>query len=34
MAGLPALTWLLAAAAVLPGLIVALAFFRAHRDDG
>lgn len=33
MAGLPWQTWALAAAAVLPGLLLALAFHRAHRHD-
>lgn len=33
IAGLPWRTWLLAAAATLPGLWLALSFYRAHRAD-
>ena len=33
VAGLPWTTWLLLAAAVAPGLGLAIAFYRVHRDD-
>ena len=33
IAGLPWKTWFLAAAATLPGLFLALAFYRSHRNE-
>lgn len=31
--GVPTLTWVVAALAVIPGLVITLSFYRAHKDD-